>query len=83
MKYPKFLKENGTIGVCAPSFGCKGQPYESRQESAIKKFNELNHKVVFSNSVYGFKRKMASNTPSYYLSSRWRNNVSNITIYRF
>lgn len=51
MKYPKFLKEKGTIGVCAPSFGCVIEPYVSRTKNAVLKFNELGHNVVFSENV--------------------------------
>lgn len=51
MRYPKFLKDNGTIGVCAPSFGSVVEPYVSRMKNAIKKFNELGHEVVLTESV--------------------------------
>ena len=51
MRYPKFLKDNGTIGVCAPSFGTVIEPYFSRMNNATKKFNELGHDVVFTESV--------------------------------
>ena len=30
MRYPKLLKKNDTIGVCAPSFGCPIDPYYTR-----------------------------------------------------
>ena len=29
MRYPEFLKQNGTIGFVAPSFGCATQPYKA------------------------------------------------------
>ena len=51
MKYPKFLSKNGKIGVCAPSFGSVIEPYVSRMNNAIKKFNELGHAVVLTNGV--------------------------------
>ena len=41
MRYPDFLKENGTIGFVAPSFGCKLQPYRAAFENACKKWKEL------------------------------------------
>ena len=27
MRFPEFLKEHGTIGFVAPSFGCATEPY--------------------------------------------------------
>lgn len=38
MRYPGFLKEKGTIGFVAPSFGCSIQPYFSAFENARKKW---------------------------------------------
>lgn len=38
MRYPEFLKEKGTIGFVAPSFGCSIQPYFSAFENARKKW---------------------------------------------
>lgn len=29
MRIPKFLKDGGTIGFVAPSFGCNIEPYKS------------------------------------------------------
>ena len=51
MKYPKFLSNKGKVGVCAPSFGSVIEPYVSRMNNAIKKFNELGHDVVLTNGV--------------------------------
>lgn len=56
MRYPKFLKESGVIGVCAPSFGSTIEPYISRMNSAIKTFNDLGHKVVLTESVTKLKK---------------------------
>ena len=41
MRFPKFLCENGTIGLVAPSFGACGVPYGLRQERAERYFEEL------------------------------------------
>ncbi|MBR4668951.1 MAG: LD-carboxypeptidase [Butyrivibrio sp.] len=46
MRYPEFLKENGTIGFVAPSFGCATEPYISRLDSALNKLQELGYKTV-------------------------------------
>ena len=51
MRYPKFLKNKETIGVCAPSFGIQGEPYTSRFNSAINRFNDMGHEVVTTKSV--------------------------------
>ena len=62
MRYPKFLKENGIIGVCAPSLGAVIDPYVSRLNNAIKNFKEKGHEVVLTNSVRS-NVKLASTTP--------------------
>ena len=36
MRYPEFLKENGTIGFVAPSFGAATEPYRSAFVNALK-----------------------------------------------
>jgi muramoyltetrapeptide carboxypeptidase LdcA involved in peptidoglycan recycling len=38
MRYPKFLAENGTIGLVAPSFGCSFDPYVTCLNEAEKYF---------------------------------------------
>ena len=55
MKYPPFLKENGTVGVVAPSFGVSGSPYEERYYDALDKFQKLGFKVVTCEHLYGIK----------------------------
>lgn len=40
MRYPEFLKDRGTIGFVAPSFGCAIEPYRSAFENARKKWRE-------------------------------------------
>jgi len=55
MKYPKFLKDKGTIGVCAPSFGTTIEPYFSRMKNAIKTMNEKGHDVILTESVTNMK----------------------------
>ena len=34
MRIPEFLKENGTIGFVAPSYGCNIEPYKSAFDHA-------------------------------------------------
>jgi muramoyltetrapeptide carboxypeptidase LdcA involved in peptidoglycan recycling len=46
MRYPKFLTENDTIAVVAPSFGCSFEPYISCMNAAIKYFENKGYKIV-------------------------------------
>ncbi|MBP5453073.1 MAG: LD-carboxypeptidase, partial [Lachnospiraceae bacterium] len=46
MRYPEFLKEGGTIGFIAPSFGEATEPYASRFDNALKIFKEAGYKTV-------------------------------------
>ena len=63
MRYPEFLKDNGTIGFVAPSFGCVGEPYESAFNSALKKFNEMGYKTVLGPNCRLAEGIGISNTP--------------------
>lgn len=45
MRFPEFLKEKGTIGLCAPSFGIAISPYTERYLSAIQTFQELGYSI--------------------------------------
>lgn len=46
MRYPEFLKENGTIGLVAPSFGCTFEPYKSCMDEAINRFKAMGYSVI-------------------------------------
>ena len=46
MRYPDFLRDNGTIGFVAPSFGCVGDPYESAFNNALATFEKMGYKTV-------------------------------------
>ena len=46
MKYPDYLKEGGTIGLVAPSFGCTFEPYESCMNAAIDRFIGMGYKIL-------------------------------------
>ena len=54
MKYPEFLKEKGTIGLVAPSFGIYGTPYRDKYDMAIKKFEELGYTMKPVEHVFDF-----------------------------
>lgn len=51
MIYPKFIKEQGTIGVTAPSRGITNELDLKRLESAIKKLNEKGFNVIETENV--------------------------------
>ncbi len=62
MRYPDFLKENGTIGFVAPSFGCKLQPYRVAFENACKKWKELGYQLDLT-KLFCREGIRISNTP--------------------
>ncbi len=45
MRYPEFLKENGTIGFAAPSFGCAIEPYHTAFRNALGKWERMGYKT--------------------------------------
>lgn len=63
MRYPKFLKEGGTIGFVAPSFGCNIEPYRTAFEHAQKKFREAGYRMALGPNCYEGSGIGISNTP--------------------
>lgn len=51
MIYPKFIKENDTIGITSPSDGITKEEKLYRLDNAIKKFNELGFKIVETSNL--------------------------------
>ena len=46
MRFPEFLKKNGTIGfVWAPSFGCNIEPYKTSFNHALEKFHDMGYQT--------------------------------------
>ena len=41
MRFPEFLKEHGTIGFVAPSFGCATEPYYTAFAHARERFGQM------------------------------------------
>lgn len=76
MRYPDYLKSNGTIGLVAPSFGCSIEPYYSAFLHAQKKWKSLGYKLDLGLNCYAQEGIGISNTPlacgteltEYYLS---------------
>ena len=52
MRFPAFLKEGGTIGFPAPSFGCASEPYRSAFLNAQKILNEKGFGTVPGPNAY-------------------------------
>ena len=52
MRFPEFLKSDGTIGFVAPSFGCNTEPYKTAFKNAQKKLGELGHKLDIGPNCY-------------------------------
>ena len=63
MRYGKFLKENGTIGFVAPSFGCNIEPYRTGFDSARRKFREMGYRTDVGPNCYEGSGIGISNTP--------------------
>ena len=64
MKYPEFLKENGTIGFVAPSFGCAIEPYKTSFINALDKFAKMGYGADLGPNVYKDCGVGISNTPN-------------------
>ena len=63
MRYPKFLKPGGQIGLIAPSFGCTTQPYRTLFDEAQKQWHEAGYGIVLGPNCYADKGIGKSNTP--------------------
>lgn len=63
MRYPEYLKPNGTIGFVAPSFGCNTEPYRSAFDNAQKKLAALGHRFDIGPNCYAGEGIGISNTP--------------------
>ena len=47
-----FLRDGGTIGFVAPSFGCATEPYKTTFDNALRKFAERGFKTVLGPNCY-------------------------------
>lgn len=76
MKYPEYLKENGTIGFVAPSCGCATSPYKEAFQNALCKWMESGYELDLGPNCYADEGIGISSTPKkcgrelteYYLS---------------
>lgn len=78
MKYPEHLKENGTIGFVAPSFGCATSPYKEGFLNAILNWKHSDFEFDLGPNCFADEGIGISNTPEkcgkelteYYLSKQ-------------
>ena len=63
MRYPEFLRQNGTIGFVAPSFGASIEPYKSAFDNAQKKLKKKGYKLELGPNCYEGCGIGISNTP--------------------
>lgn len=52
MRYPVFLREKGTIGFVAPSFGCAIEPYRSGFENAQARWRAQGYRLQLGPNCY-------------------------------
>ena len=63
MRYPDYLKKNGTIGFVAPSFGCAIEPYRTAFENAQKLWREQGYRLQLGPNCYKGEGIGISSTP--------------------
>lgn len=63
MRYSEFLRQNGTIGFVAPSFGCAAEPYRSAFANALEKLRQAGFAVDLGPNCYAAAGVGISNTP--------------------
>ena len=52
MRYPAFLKDGGTIGFPAPSFGCNVEPYRTRFDHAQQVLAQKGYQTICGPNAY-------------------------------
>lgn len=63
MRIPKFLKDHGTIGFVAPSYGCNIEPYRSGFEQAQENFRSRGYSLKLGPNCYEGSGIGISSTP--------------------
>ncbi len=62
MRYPEFLREKGTIGFVAPSFGCGTEPYKTAFGNAMSKWKADGFLMDIGPNCYATEGVGISNT---------------------
>ncbi len=52
MRIPGFLKDGGTIGFAAPSYGCSVEPYKSGFDAALRRFAQMGYNTAVGPNCY-------------------------------
>lgn len=60
MRYPPFLKQNGSIRLVAPSFGASEDPYYTRLQAATAFFKKQGYSVFTSPYAYCLKKAQSA-----------------------
>ncbi len=60
---PKFIGNNPSFYLIAPSFGCTTSPYKERLEKAMDNFKKMNINIILGENCLKNKGIAASNTP--------------------
>lgn len=63
MRFPDFLRDGGTIGFIAPSFGCTIEPYHTGFKSAQASFRSMGYEIRRGPNCYKNAGIGISNTP--------------------
>ena len=63
MRFPDFLKPNGTIGFAAPSFGCAIEPYRSAFDHALDRWRAMGFGTDLGPNCYAQEGIGISSTP--------------------
>jgi len=63
MRYPEFLKRDGTIAFAAPSFGAAEEPYRTRMNHALKYFEAMGYRLDIAPNTFACEGIGISNTP--------------------
>ncbi len=63
MRFPPYLKSQGTIGFVAPSFGCNIEPYRTGFLRALDKFKESGYRTQIGPNCFEGNGIGISNTP--------------------
>ena len=52
MRFPENLRDGGTIGFVAPSFGCSIEPYQTSFNHSLEKWAKMGYRTVLGPNVY-------------------------------
>lgn len=65
MRFPEFLKEHGTIGFVAPSFGCATEPYYTAFAHARERFGQMGYHTQMGRIAWWIRESGSATTRHY------------------